>query len=260
MRPYPWYEINGLTLELEPYALYTLRRTHFERCYQPEPSPDGAITVQSLKDSILGDKDSILGDDERYGWMSGDTIMRGIVHKLRYDPDALEKLAQIDKEYMSGFSARHYIDQARIHMMSARLVLGETYEDAAVTKRLLRLKTLDLWAFSWLRMKGNFFPDAAELEDTLKILPPVIAGKFHWPEVFSNLGLSDLPEFGEQTHKPGPGVFSWTMRSDPRITRLVPEHREDVASLLDASMRSIYSIVSAKVLEACSRVPPRLPR
>jgi IPT/TIG domain-containing protein len=335
MRPYPWYEINGLTRELEPYALYAYRRVHFERCYQSEPdiqlSPLSAyagsagftltvagvnfvsgatvlfagnsaattfVSAQSLTATILAAwitaagvvqvqvrnpnsdlsnlvdftilsgrrrrvsalEDSITGDEERYGWMSGDVIMREIVHELQYDPDALIKRAQINKEYMTGFRGRPYIDQARIHMMNACLVLGETYEDAAITKRLLKLKTLDLWALSWLRNEGNFSPSAPELKATFKRLPPMMVEKFHWPEVFSDLGLSDLPEFGKQTHKPGPGVFSWTMRSDPRITRLVPEHREDVASLLDASMRSIYSIVSAKVLEACSRVPPRLPR
>jgi hypothetical protein len=221
MRPYPWYEINGLTRELEPYALYAYHRVHFERCYQPEPSPD----VQSLADSITG-------DEERYGWMSGDVIMREIVHMLRYNPDALIKRAQINKEYMTGFRGqlprgRHYIDQARIHMMNACLVLGETYEDAAITKRLLKLKTLDLWALSWLRSEGNFSPSAPELKATFKRLPPMMVEKFHWPEVFSDLGLSDLPEFGKQTHKPGPGVFSWTMRSDL-------ENREDFADLLDA--------------------------
>lgn len=62
MRPYPWYEINGLTRELEPYARYSYDRLNFERYYQPEPLAGGKITIGSLKDSISG-------DEERYHWM-----------------------------------------------------------------------------------------------------------------------------------------------------------------------------------------------
>jgi hypothetical protein len=224
-RPYPWYEINGLTRDLEPYAHYSASRVHFERCYQPETDQplfsNGNLDIEALRRSFQG-------DEERYGWISGDPIMKEIAAMLWGDPAALINRAQVNADYMSGFKnrsatdkPRSVIEQARIHMMTACLVLGETYEDDAVSKKLLRDNTLLLWAGAWFRAEAltakRFSPTMAELEATMRKLPPCRRDKFqrdkfHWPEVFSSLGLSALPAFGKQTHKPGRRVFSWAIR------------------------------------------------
>ncbi len=203
MRPYPWYEFNDLTRKLEPYALYSSRRVDFDCRYRPEP--DGVITVQSLADSISD-------DGERYGWITGDPIMRDIVHMLRGNPDGFTKLAQINAEYMNGFRDRSTIDQARIHMITACLVLG-SHKDTTVTKNLLKVRALELWAMAWLRSEKKFSPGAAELKATLQKLPNENDPRFHWEVVFRDLGLSDLPKLGEQDQEPDPGTFFWMMRS-----------------------------------------------
>jgi hypothetical protein len=208
LRPYPWYEISPLTRTLAPYAFYSFSREHFDRCYQPEPAD---ISLAA----------SINNDDERYSWMSGDPIMREIVHMLPVNPAAFTKLAQINAEYMAGFRKKHYIDQARIHMMTACLMLG-SHEDAAVTKKLLQIKTLELWARAWLRSEGKFSPIADEINATIEKLPPIKNKKFHWDVVRKDLGLLNLPEFGKQTYKPGPGIFSWIMRSDRKDDAISP--------------------------------------
>jgi hypothetical protein len=188
MRPYPWYEINGLTLELEPYAAYASARVHFERCYQPEP--DRVITDQSLADSIRD-------DEERYGWISGDPIVRDIVHSLWSSPDELAKFDQINREYMDGFRGRAHVDQARIHLMTACLGLGD-FEDEAVTKKLLKTEAKELWTRAWLRSEKKFFPSRTELDAASKRIAPNVADKFHWSDAFRDLGLLDMPSFREQ--------------------------------------------------------------
>jgi hypothetical protein len=225
MRPYPWYEINGLTRELEPYARYSCRRVQFEHCYRPEPnqplSINGVLDVGALRNSVQGDED-------RYGWISGDPITRDIVHMLWCNPVAFTKLSEINAEYMAGFQERHYIDQARIHMMTACLIVGETCEDDAVSKKLLRDNTLLLWARAWFRAGARgakrFSPPVKELKTTIKLLPPSTSKnhKFHWRELYIDLGLSDLPEFGKQTYERGPGIFSWMMRSDRKDDAISP--------------------------------------
>jgi hypothetical protein len=235
MRPYPWYEITGLTRELEPYALYSSRRVHFEYCYRPEPdqplSINGVLDVEALRNSVTVDRD-------RYGWISGEPIMRDLMHMLWCNPAGLTDFATINAEYMAGFRKRpsidrerSEIDQARIHMMTACLLVGETYEDDAVSKKLLREKTLLLWARAWFRAGARgakrFSPTVKELETTIKSLPPSKSDKFHWRELYIDLGLSDLPQVGKQIYEPGLGIFSWMMRSDP-------EHHEEVTGLLDA--------------------------
>lgn len=152
-------------------------------------------------------------------------------------PAELTKFAKINAEFMAGFRRKKTaIEQARIHMMTACLVLGKTYEDDAVSKKLLRDNATVLWARAWLRDEWfrarprdeeRFSPTATELQAMLKKLPPSQTDKFHWPEVYTDLGLSDVPQFGKQTYKPGPGIFSWMMTSDP-------EDHEDVTGLLDA--------------------------
>ena len=229
MRSYPWYEINGLTREVEPYARYSYHRVNFERYYQPELSPGTEITTESLENSISS-------DEERYHWMLGEPLMRDFIHMLWCKPAELTRFAKINAEYMAGFRKKTYREQARIHMMTACLIVGETYEDDAVTKKLLRDNATILWARAWLRDewfrsrphdKERFSPTAAELETVVKTQLPFKSGKFPWPEVVIDLGLSDLPQSGKQTHKAGPGIFSWIMRSDP-------ENHDDVSGLLDA--------------------------
>jgi hypothetical protein len=241
MRSYPWYEINGLTGELEPYAVYVASRLQFERCYQPEP--DRPISVNRVLD-VEALRDSFEGDEERYSWISGDPIMREIVHMLWCKPAELIRFAKINAEYMAGFRKSSYRVQAQIHMMAACLITGSAsipsppsiYEDEAISKKLLRNYTMILWAHTRLhnewffarpRDDKLFSPTAAKLKTTLKTLPPSTSKKFHWPEVYTGLGLSDLPQFGKQTYKPGPGIFSWMMGSDP-------ENHQDVSGLFDA--------------------------
>src|SRR5262245_11802280 len=110
------------------------------------------------------------------------------------------------------------------------------YEDEAISKKLLRDYTTMLWAHTWLHNKWFcagprddklFSPTAEELKTIVKTELPLKSGKFHRPEVFNDLGLSDLPQFGKQTHKPGSEIFSWIMRSDP-------ENHHEVSGLLDA--------------------------
>jgi hypothetical protein len=252
MRPYPWYEINGLTRELEPYAFYSSRRVHFEYCYRPEPdqplSINGALDVKALRNSVTEDQ-------ERYGWISDESIMRDLVHMLWCNPAGLTDFATINAEYMAGFrkrpsidGERSEIDQARIHMMTACLLVGETYEDDAVSKKLLRDNTLELWGRAWFRARvrgaKRFSPTIEELETTIKSLPPSKSDKFHWRELYIDLGLSDLPALGKQTYKPGLGIFSWMMRSDP------------VRKSQAYSMRSIVSAIESRARPPVAALSP----
>ena len=220
MRPYPWYEINRLTRELEPYAHYSASRVHFERCYQPETdqplSSNGDLDVEALWVSVEG-------DEERYGWMSGDPIIRDIVHLLGQDPAGFSNLARINAEYMNGFRDRAPVDQARIHLMTACLLLGH-FEDAAVTKKLLKLKAMELWSRARLRSEKKFSPSQDELDAAYQEIPPKVAEKFHWADVFRDLGLFDVPQAGQTNYTPDPTrVISWTMEQpDP------PQQYEDI--------------------------------
>ena len=218
-----------MTRELEPYARYLYDRLHFECYYQPDPQPVGKITIGSLENSISG-------DEERYRWISGEPLILDFIHMFWCKPARLTEFAKINAEYMAGFRDKHYIVRGRIYMMTACLIVGETYEDDAVSKKLLRHNAMGLWArtslhHEWFRAQQcddeRFSPTAAELKTALKKLIPSQTDKFHWPEVYTGLGLTDLAQFGKQTHKGGRGTFSWMMRSGT-------ENHEDVADLLDA--------------------------
>ena len=193
MRQYPWYEINGLTLELEPYAAYASARVHFEHCYQPELNY--VITLKSLLDSVGG-------DEERYGWMSGDPIMRDIAHMLWCDPKALTKRARINEAYMDGFKDFSMITQARIHVITACLSLG-SYTDATITKKRVKERARKFWARAWLRHEKIFSPSTGQLNAALKRLPDANDKTFHWEVVLRDLGLSDLAQSREQDQGPG---------------------------------------------------------
>jgi hypothetical protein len=193
MRPYPWYEVNGLTLELEQYAAYAFERVQFERLYQPEPNR--LITPRPLLDSV-GD------DEERYGWMSGDPIMRDMAHMLWCDPGALTKRARINAAYMNGFKCLSMMAQARIHVMTACLSLG-SYTDTTVTKKDVKGRARKFWARAWLRHEKIFSPSTGQLNAALKRLPDANDKTFHWEVVLRDLGLSDLAQSREQDQGPG---------------------------------------------------------
>jgi hypothetical protein len=208
--PYPWYAVNKVTRELEPYAIYAARRENLNRIWQPESDaqflkfgPDGR--VKEINTDLLAE--SVCHDTTRYTALSGDPLMIDIGHSLIHAPEKITALAKLNTSYMSGFRLPpkkwSEIQQARVHMMTACLLLGEC-DDHLITKKWLWLKTLELWTYAWIRAKSQkdgtriYHPSEKLLAATMNELPPVRAAKAKPPRkwkrerVCSSLGLHGI--------------------------------------------------------------------
>jgi hypothetical protein len=196
MRDYPWYADNAITRKLGPYAAYVARRVNFEPLY-PESEP----ILDWAKDDIKLLNQSIADDEDRWNWLSGEPLMRDLAHMLICDPMALTTLAKINAAYMDGFQHFSDLNQARIHMMSACLLLGH-WDDHRIAKKWLREKTLELWTRAWIRRRTGesgirrYHPTEEELDAAYQLIPPRRTPqallKWPWERVYSSIGLAEV--------------------------------------------------------------------
>src|SRR5262249_24911009 len=116
--------------------------------------PDGTtkeINTGQLKESVEADIDNIRY--EVLSVLSRDPLMIEIARSLMHTPQKITALAKLNEPYMNGFKEsglkkkrnRHWseVQQARVHMMTACLLLGH-YDDHLITKKRLQDETLDL--------------------------------------------------------------------------------------------------------------------
>jgi hypothetical protein len=209
--PYPWYAVNEITRALEPYAIYAAQREMFNRMYQPELEnqflEDGELDFRELTKHFQHDEDC-------YGFLSGDPLMIEIVHGLMNAPEKIATLAKINAAYMNGFTKWPTMRQARLHMLTACLRLGDRHDDHNITKRWLRLKTLVLWASAWIRATRRkdgariYCPDKKLVTEVCNQLPPLRTTsarlKWPWERVYSSLGLDGVTgarEPGRREHR-----------------------------------------------------------
>jgi hypothetical protein len=230
--PYPWYTPNQITARLEPFALYAAAREQFNRLYQPE---------SQLWTGDSGDLTSLLQDLERneesYGWLCSDPIIRNIAHMLIGDPVGLTRLALINSEYMNGFRHKKDPTQARIHTMTACLLMGH-WDDHLITKKWLRWKTLALWAGAKIRATASmdspsrYRPTRSELNVAYCELPPIlkyrVGKKWPWERIFKSLGLDSMRQANQKKQTTIPTAFTWNMEAEP------PETYQQLTDFLDA--------------------------
>jgi hypothetical protein len=240
--PYPWFAINRITCELLPYAIYAAKRKIFNLAFQPESDvqflkfgPDGRtkeINTDRLAGSVLADQGIFVAcDDDKarlarlqqnpiklglnnstYTALSGDPLMIEIAGSFMFAPEKVTALAKLNETYINGFREWSEVQQARVHTMTACLLLGHWY-DHLITKKSLQDETLDLWAHAWIRAGPQkdgtriYFPDKKLLVATKNRLPPVRAEKadrhWKWERVYSSLGLDGIfgaRESGRRKH------------------------------------------------------------
>jgi hypothetical protein len=246
MNPYPWYADNTTTRKLQPYAVYAARRETFNRVYpqhkvtweeyqhlcphkasrkefskisiQPEPVYDW------LTEDIHELEKSVTDDQGRWEWLSGDPIMRDIAHMLMHDPKQFSNLAKINDAYMNGFTGWTDIDQARVHAMTACLLLGH-WDDHIIAKKFLRRKTLALWTHAWIRAEAigteirKYSPSRDDMNEVYCKLPPVstpkVQQKWPWERVFRSLGLAGMRRASSKPAIKIGTVIEWEMFSEP---------------------------------------------
>jgi hypothetical protein len=223
--PYPWYAVNEVTRELEPYAVYAARREIFNRTFQPEADPQflkfGANgRVNEINTDLLAE--SIRHDNMRYGVLSGDSLMIEYAYNLMHAPERIEAQAKINTSYMDGFIKWKTVRQTRVHMMTACLLMGH-WDDYIVTKKWIRWKTICLWACAIIRATPRkngtrrYFPAKRLMNYVANRLPPLRTTsarlKWPWERVVRSLGLDGMwgaRESGRSDDREIiPTIFSW---------------------------------------------------
>jgi hypothetical protein len=263
--PYPWFDLSfPLVQELIPYAIYAAGHEMFNLTFQPKSDaqflkfgPDGR--TEEINTDLLAE--SIRQDDMRHEVLSGDPLIIEIAHGLMYAPERITALAKLNKAYMSGFTEPHKkwseVQQARVHMMTACLLLGEC-DDHRITKKDLWEKTLDLWAHAWIRAHPqkdgirNYFPDEKLLAATINRLPPVRAEKAEPPRqwkrerVYSSLGLDGI--FGARESGRRKNILEQDFREG--VQRML-----HVADLRNPKLRFITLLRILLWREAVAKIP-----
>jgi hypothetical protein len=220
MNPYPWYTPNEITTRLEPFAAYAVVREHFNRLYQPETQlwTGNACDVKLLLQSVKQ-------DEERYGWLSADPLIRELAHLLALDPGAMTRFAKINATYMRGFSDQNTFDQVRIHLLSACLLMGH-WDDHIIAKKWLQYKALQLMAGARVRATApgdlhRYCPTGTQLDAAYCELPPIKilktpGRKWPWERVYRSVGLNTMrPANKGKRSSTIPTAFAWDMEAEP---------------------------------------------
>jgi hypothetical protein len=125
---------------------------------------------------------------------------------------------------MNGFTKWKTIRQARVHMMTACLLMGH-WDDHIIAKKWIRWKTIYLWACAIIRATPRkngtrrYFPAKRLVNYVANRLPPLRTDiarlKWPWERVVRSLGLDGMwgaRESGRNEDREiVPTIFDWDM-------------------------------------------------
>jgi hypothetical protein len=137
----------------------------------------------------------------RYGVLSGDPLMIEHADNLMHAPEKIEAQTKINTAYMNGFTKWKTLRQARVHMMTACLLMGH-WDDHIIAKKWIRFRTIGLWTCAIIRATPcesgtrTYFPAKSLVDDVANKLPPLrttsARHKWPWERVYRSLGLDRI--------------------------------------------------------------------